>query len=84
MLNHAKLIMILSKVTAASAGIQNIEKILIANRSEIALRVMRTAQRMGIRCVAVYSDVDRDSSFVKMVGGRMDVYKKDVTSNLCF
>jgi len=40
------------------------KKILIANRGEIALRVMRTAKRMGIQTVAVYSDVDRQSPHV--------------------
>jgi 3-methylcrotonyl-CoA carboxylase alpha subunit len=41
-------------------------KILIANRGEIACRVMRTAARMGIRSVTVYSDVDRDALHVKL------------------
>jgi acetyl-CoA carboxylase biotin carboxylase subunit len=36
-------------------------KILIANRGEIALRIMRTAREMGIKTVAVYSDADRES-----------------------
>ncbi len=42
-----------------------INKILIANRGEIACRIIRTAQRMGIECVAVYSDADRNSQHVK-------------------
>jgi len=42
------------------------EKILIANRGEIACRVMKTARRMGIKTVAVYSDADKDALHVQM------------------
>ena len=39
--------------------------LLIANRGEIARRIMRTARRMGLRTVAVYSDADRDAPHVR-------------------
>ena len=42
------------------------DKILIANRGEIACRVIKTARRMGIKTVAVYSDADKDALHVEM------------------
>jgi len=42
------------------------QKILIANRGEIACRVIKTARKMGIKTVAVYSDADRDALHVEM------------------
>lgn len=41
------------------------KKILIANRGEIALRIMKTVKRMGIKTVAVYSTADRDAPHVR-------------------
>src|SRR5574340_139568 len=42
------------------------EKILIANRGEIALRIQRACREMGIKTVVVYSEADRDAKYVKL------------------
>jgi propionyl-CoA carboxylase alpha chain len=42
------------------------DKILIANRGEIACRVIKSARKMGIATVAVYSDADRGALHVRM------------------
>jgi geranyl-CoA carboxylase alpha subunit len=42
-----------------------IQSLLVANRGEIALRIMRTARAEGIRCVAVYSDIDKDAAHTR-------------------
>ena len=41
------------------------KKILVANRGEIAIRVMKTAKKMGIKTVAVFSTIDRHAPHVK-------------------
>ena len=43
-----------------------LESVLIANRGEIACRIIRTARRLGMRTIAVYSDADADALFVEM------------------
>ncbi len=45
--------------TAAANGIRPIKKLMVANRSEIAIRVMRAATELGIRTVAIYANEDR-------------------------
>ena len=49
------------------------KKILVANRGEIAIRVMKTAKNMGIKTVAVYSDIDRNAPHVKFADEAINI-----------
>ncbi|MDO6693400.1 acetyl/propionyl/methylcrotonyl-CoA carboxylase subunit alpha [Aliiglaciecola sp. 3_MG-2023] len=48
------------------SGLKKIDKLLIANRGEIACRIIKTAKKLGIKTVAVYSDADANALHVKM------------------
>ncbi|MCH8949191.1 MAG: hypothetical protein IIB87_02305 [Chloroflexi bacterium] len=50
-----------------------IRKLLIANRGEIALRIMRTCDRLGIDTVAVYSDADREAPHARFAGEALHI-----------
>ena len=58
-----------------------IKKILIANRSEIACRVIRTASKLGIKTVAVYSDADNNSLHVKHADEAIYIGKSPATQS---
>jgi acetyl/propionyl-CoA carboxylase alpha subunit len=57
---------------------KTIKRILIANRGEIACRIIRTCQSMGISTVAVFSDADKDALHVKMADTAMYIGESEV------
>ena len=56
----------LTKAAAPKATDKLFEKILIANRGEIALRIQRACREMGIKTVVVHSEADRDAKYVRL------------------
>ena len=50
-----------------------LKKILIANRGEIALRIMRTARRLGVKTVAVVSEADRTAPFARAADETVEI-----------
>ncbi len=56
-------------------------KILISNRGEIACRIIRTARRLGVKTVAVYSDADRDALHVEMADEAVHIGASEVAQS---
>jgi propionyl-CoA carboxylase alpha chain len=56
-------------------------KILIANRGEIACRVIKTAHKLGIATVAVYSDVDANALHVRMASEKVHIGNAPATES---
>ena len=58
------------------------KRVLIANRAEIANRVIRTLKKMGIESVAIYSEADKHASFVRNANIRATCRLPKTTHNL--
>ena len=56
----------LTKSAAAKGADKLFDKVLIANRGEIALRIQRACREMGIKTVVVHSEADRDAKYVRL------------------
>ena len=67
-------------MTSGSGSGRSIRKLLVANRGEIARRIMRTAHDMGIATVAIYADDDADAPFVHEAGEAVALGGQDATS----
>ena len=60
----------------------SLSKLLIANRGEIARRVIRGAQDMGIHCIAVYVDADAEAPFVADADEAVEKIERGLTKVL--
>ncbi len=60
---------------------KTLQKILIANRGEIALRALRTIKEMGKEAIVVYSNADKDASYIKMADKAIAIDSPDKKTN---
>ena len=63
-----------------SKTIKNFQKILIANRGEIAIRIIRTAKKLGLKTVAIYSDEDIDSPHLSYADEKINIGSGSVSN----